>query len=649
MLVQSVPAQSLSANDINGKIFRTIGMIVVLEFLGLIVAVLMAALMSSAFGQELSHYPWNVVLFVDLAFILFAASLAEYAGSSSADKGSPISRSQSWALASFLIAVGTLAPVATHAAKAGRDVFERAAVKLEEPTILSEILCAQYAEGCTRRYFFTAACLTLLTCFVAAFSARTLRKTAVAKEDHGSRRHKAQGTFAASVFLFGTYTLLAQKWDVAGASIAPISSLKLVGVVVLMLALMTVLVLIGSKMVRRTADTVRLYRSYGSDLAQQHPRREIRTTVVPFLVGVPPMAVWVALLATLLFIISRVDSTNEHADPEIFGQAVSLLKTFIYLSLALIACVAAIVVVFTSVALLRYAGRYLRGALARAWQKLKHGLLMLVARFLARREEPKPEEEAPVEEASERRRLPKIFPQSLPLADILSWSGWMAARVLALCAVAYGAYFFLGPFGPQPYGGAGGKGGASPVGASLGKGTLPPLKLTRASVSCSVDEPLTWAYSEVDAVRASSNSCRFSESAPIACGSAAIVVAGTASAAGTADSEVRRARDRGARLASVLQADFRRRCGDNGRLQSYVLNLGRYLQDPRGADDVGQREVIVLIGAGERDSGAAFLASQEYANGEATFARYSNCDFYSVADNGTVTSLGGLNCPRRRE
>jgi len=206
---QSVPEQIWEQI---GREFATIARSVVLLFFGgLLMAIGIVLGFSSVFGEGLNRYPLHVVLWIDLGFVLLVAVLSAIAEPAK-------SEARSWALASFVIAVGTLGTLGSHTGKVGQGLFDAQKPGIQDTTILSEIVCAYFGqESCGPIYFGIALTITLFACFLAAGSALMVRKRASQQETQ-SDADRAYYIFVVAAFLFGLHTIINQKWEHCGSA-----------------------------------------------------------------------------------------------------------------------------------------------------------------------------------------------------------------------------------------------------------------------------------------------------------------------------------------------------------------------------------------------------------------------------------------------
>jgi hypothetical protein len=340
----STPAKSLPDDPSQnwGREVRTVFWTVLgLELAGLFAAGALAWGLFSAFGKGLDRYPLNVVLAVDLLFILISAILAELAEEPTRNYGRGHA-ARSWALVSFIIAVGTLAPLASHVGKTGRDIFEHGKDTIQVTTILSEILCGA---GCGKAYFAIITFLTLLCLFLAGLSVFVLRMTPPAEEPEDKYVFLAYGAFAISVFLFGVYTLLNQEWDFVGPKLPPIGG----WVIGLMLLFVFAFCIICAAIVSRTRGTreaLDLYRSQrvaqGHEGAREKVLSDARSLSEKTAVSMFAWAGGLALVVLLLVILQHSLPDTERV-PQI-REMLPSLTTFAYsagaLAIALIVAIA---------------------------------------------------------------------------------------------------------------------------------------------------------------------------------------------------------------------------------------------------------------------------------------------------------------------
>jgi len=621
------------------KIATRIGVnFILLAALGLVLALGLVWGFSSFFGQGLSHYPWHVVLWIDLLFILIAAVLSAIAEDPSD------SQAQSLSLASFVIAVGTLGSLGTHAGKVWRSI-EAGWKELDDPTILSEMLKVHLGQtDGLLVYLILTVAIIIIALVLACSSAFALRNSS-----------RGYWVFIVSAFLFALYTIFNQRWDVSGPELAPFDRWQFlslgVGATILLASLF-----LAVEFANATADAVgSVSRHFSADRPPSaRERRTSRTepldgvrAAVSLLSAIPR---WAWLIAVVVLIWS-LPTMEQSFPPDIAPRVVSMIGWFAYMALVILAfsLLPDIVNVLTEVKV--FLRRKLIDPLVGMFRWVFSGGRNTEVNTTPEEDERSRKDPDTKEDQDTRNGRDKQLPPiswSMPWWDRLKTRFqehvWpllkpvpiyrLKAASLAVSAVlvvlVLDCVFNL----PTPYQPAvewsGGRQALSPVGDTAGRSRMPPLRFWQAKVKCTITDPPAWALFKADALHASAGSCKPAEEIP--CLPATIVVAGSASAESSPDDEMKRVRDRelarnrGKNLARILEGDFRERCGKNARVQSYVLNLGRYA---RGSlDKIGQRELVVLLSRGDEDHVTTANVLEAYTAAEARFAEYSSCDFY---------------------
>lgn len=536
-----------------------------------------------------------------------------------------------------MIAVGTLSALGSHSGKIWRGVFELSPPKIDDPTILSELICAYHAAGCEGVYLGFTVAASIVALFIALGSALLLR--------HGSKQNSDPRSFlvfTASAFIFGLYTIFNQKWDTDGPKLPPINRGQLLALILSLAFFFAAFYLIGMLIgiARNAVRSIRDSRERTSQKPQPSLQTEGRRQEAASRLPGPTLLLlkWLLILFGVLVLGSIAHFVVPSSSPAIIYSKIlyDMAIWFAYLLAAFFALAAIILVANFARAVLRH-------------------IATLRSRG-AGESESRPPDPNPLQskEASTRPTEPADGHRETPTRSqwptlVLPPGSWRFARSDALA-------FFLVFVGlcveyvvtlpgtpPAPVAAATGKEALHPVGFAAGKRPMPALAFWRASVGCSLTQPLAWAGSEVDGLRSSVESCALLDN--VACLPATIIVAGTASLPGQLKEERERARVRGSNLARALEEDIRGKCGTNARVKTYVLNLGRYAQGRLRNSWVKQRELIVLLSRGDDDPENTGLAVQRYATDETRFAEYSACELYSAS--GDFRFLKTLSCSNR--
>jgi hypothetical protein len=160
-----------------------------------------------------------------------------------------------------------------------------------------------------------------------------------------------------------------------------------------------------------------------------------------------------------------------------------------------------------------------------------------------------------------------------------------------------------------------------------------------APLDCARGSPTYWQFANVDFIDSSSAralspvaSCRLrpAMSGPLLCQDVVIIGLGVASSKGIDAIESARAMQRGVNLVSALKKDLQARCSKSVSVSAYVLNLGRYSDEPQ-RDEPDQRKVIALVSATTEDADkAATDAVAGYAKSEPKISHYPICALYKL-------------------
>jgi len=283
------------------KTLRLFGMVLIFEALGLLGAFLFAGAISYAAGSEdLQSYPWSTVLAVDFFFIAISAVLAELAvPSRTIDE--PFAELMFTSVTSFIIAIGTLAPLASYASQVATRQPPHA-------TILSAVITNPQA------YLYLVIGVVLACLTIAALNAITIRRVsrasttpkALVEDQYLSVALRVQPlVLLGSIIIFSAYTFFVHPWDAAGR--VPLRSVvwALIGGA-LLLASICVVAMGILYAIRGFSHTVNVYaqaRREKSGTPGSEPKTAYRVLHL-LLSAIVPAILWfvlIAILATLVF------------------------------------------------------------------------------------------------------------------------------------------------------------------------------------------------------------------------------------------------------------------------------------------------------------------------------------------------------------
>ncbi len=661
--MSTVSAESrgnLHSPDIRRELARTINIVVMLQVLGLVVAFTFTEIVSSVYGQA-AKYPWHVVFFVDLVFVMFGAILGQLVEGPSPELAPARPGTRPWALVSFVVALGTLSPLATQTAKIGRELAKGSG-QFQEPTILSEIICAQHPESCGSIYFGVILSIAVLCCLVAVAAALSLRTSAgqqirplaavgttpdrLRVRNKPQQSAKAYFVFASSVFLLGAYTLFTQSWDVVGpGAVSDVEFRNLILGAVAALLLLTLMACGTFNSTVRATREVSAHVRASTAPVRPASRGEVRrpkdspNTEQLLRAIMLPVVAWSTVLGAFLFSLPVLER-YQFAEHQSVTEFIKALYVFIPLTAALLWSLVLLVVIYYLGAVAVRVLRYLIGLLSAVGKLARRGLRHLLT-FVGALAGRMPKRVRVRPSWLGKWILPPSFTQEGAI---------IIPAVFVACLSVYGLY--LGMFPLRPLAVSVGKLGLIPEGISAGKfglraevsafakGGIPPLTFSRASIDCAVRPP-TWHHSQADRFHVSARSCQFTNEAP--CTATAIVVVGSASRDGSsAAKDAMLSRERGRLLAKVLQDNIQSRCGDGGNPRFYVLSLGRYLRGSLSSER--QREAIALVGHGKITDAAFDVGLAELLRAESHFAHYSNCDLFAIGAKGEARWSRKLDC-----